>query len=446
MKKNPGFPTRILNEQELESRIKQEGKAYSVALALSSIQYAPGAMNPGVGGLVSQYLMKAFYMDNIRISTSVEGRFTLSGGYEKSSSQNEFEVLWLNKGVNNLPSKHLSRPNLFPMQISMGFSSDFDPAVYNALVQVPASLAALMTTVKGAITAVASSTTRFTYTITVTNASGSTQAAYNLTDTIPAGMSFISGTGTGWTITAAAGIISGAGTTSLTNGATSVITITLEATKKVNFYFSAKGYLCDHDIMADLPPIVWNGTSISSSAAFTTYKTSYVYGIRNYMRETKNVPTRVINKAEPGSTSQFHEDARMFDNRYDFSDVPFAAVFEHGINDASQSIPPATTVQNMVNYVAHWRRISSKIWIFIFAPFPNGNSTIEAKLVILRAALAASVTGLADARVLYFDTMGSIYNPVTQSGTYTSDGTHLNDAGNALVVTEFQNKVASITF
>lgn len=439
-----GFPTRILNEQELESRIKQEGKAFSVAIALSNINYAPGAMNPGTGGLFSPYILKAFYMDNIRISTNVEGRFTLSGGFERNTGQNEFEVLWLRPGINDFTSKHLSRPNLLPIQVALSYSPEFEPTCFNAMMDIN-----LMTNVKTTLTPVAGTTTKFTYTITITNGTGSTQTAYNLKDTIPSGLTFISGTGTGWTITANGQALSGAGTTSLTNGSTTVVTITMEANKKLNFYLSGRGYLCDHDIMADLPPIVWNGTSISSTAAFTSYQTSYVYGIRNYLRETKGVPTRVISKAEPGSTSSWHELGRMFDNRYDFSAIPFAAVFEHGINDSQANIPPATTVTNMQNYIKHWRRVSSKIWVFILAPFPNGNAPVEAKLVILRAAMAVAVQTLIDAgdtKLIYFDGMGSLFNPVTECPTYAPDLTHLNDAGNALVTANFQSKVASIVF
>ncbi|MFN9917414.1 MAG: hypothetical protein ACK53L_32820, partial [Pirellulaceae bacterium] len=113
--------------------------------------------------------------------------------------------------------------------------------------------------------------------------------------------------GTGWTVSVSGGVLTATSTTSVNSGASlPTLTVTLQATRSVQISLSAHGWQTDFDVFADLPPIVWCGTSISAATG-TSYSTSYPYLIRNWFRDTKGINTRVSNRAISGSQSTHHE-------------------------------------------------------------------------------------------------------------------------------------------
>jgi uncharacterized repeat protein (TIGR01451 family) len=434
--KEKGY-VKLLNKQQLEERIIREGQRYSTTVSLSGV--AVTGASQLVGLIAANSNFKDFYIKNLYISTSADGKFTLEGGITNDITGSEFLILNLAKGVTTLPVNYLQRQNLYAFRLYLTFIVDMYP------VGVIAVASNNLIVSKGTLTNLNSG--KLSYVATVTNSTGSaTSGTITVTDILPSKMKFISGVGTGWTITESNGVITATTTDVIANAGTKTFTIVAQCISTAQVSLSADGYLIDHDIDFDAPAVVWNGTSITAASSPSSYKTAYTYLIRNILRDIRGIRTRVINRAVSGSTSSFHEAARAFDNRYDLPEIPWGAVWEHGINDQVQGISIETTVANALAYIAHWRRISPKIWVFIFAPYPNGSTVIEADLVLRRAALKTAVQALNDPYTKYLESTGTLFNPVTQGATYLADGTHLNDAGNALVATAFANETAALNF
>lgn len=434
---------RVISDSKLKERIESEGIPYTFTVR----QIGMTALSTVVGDIISNSLMKAFYIKEMSLYSSHNATFTLTGGKRKTIGVAEFESVDVNRGQTKLISEgFFMRPNMDNWSLTYGLAVDTDPRLTQP--QVTNSNANTnpnnLPVTKAGPTAVANSI-RFTYTLTLTNSTGgSISGTTTIVETIPSGTRYISATGTGWTISESNGVLTCTTTDAIANNGTKVITVTLESKLRVTASLVAQGLLVDHDIDLDAPGIVWCGTSITAESSPTSYQTAYTYLIRNWLRDTRNVNTRVINRAVSGSSSVFHERARAFDGLYNFRDKVKAAIWEHGINDVAQAVSTATTIANLRAYIAHFRKTQgSSFPIFVFAAYPNGNSGNEASLVTLRAAIKADLISLNDPRVYYIESMGTLFNPATQSGTYTADGTHLNDAGNALVVTAFQNYITT---
>src|SRR5205823_4350945 len=65
------------------------------------------------------------------------------------------------------------------------------------------------------------------YTLTVADAGPSPSGSITVTDTLPAGLTFVSGTGTGWTCSAVGQAVTCTNAAGLASGATSTITLTV---------------------------------------------------------------------------------------------------------------------------------------------------------------------------------------------------------------------------
>jgi lysophospholipase L1-like esterase len=316
-----------------------------------------------------------------------------------------------------------------------------DPGVYRSLVSNSNGTA--LTVAKSGTTD--NSNTTYSYNLTASNASGSTATGTTtITDTLPPEVDFVSASGTGWTVSVSGGVLTATSTTSQ-NTATSfpVLTVTIRAQRAVNVAWSANGWFTDFDVFADLPAIVWCGTSITSGAGATTYAKNFPYLIRNWFRDTKGINTRVTNRAIDGSTSTHHEYLRASNGRYSHNEPPFMVFWEHGINDVSQGLSTATTQANLTAWLKYWNTFYPSTWCVVLAPWPTGGSTNESSLVTLRAAIASTMSTTGGSKNIYVSGTGSMFSASTQSSTYTTDNVHLNDAGCALAATTIQSALTS---
>lgn len=340
-------------------------------------------------------------------------------------------------------------PNGLTIPVNSYWGADI--AVMNiALISVPsqdpAIQRALVSNSGGTTLAVAKSATTdnnnstYSYTLTTSNSSGSTASGTTtVTDPLPPDCDVVSTAGTGWTISVSGGVLTATRSDSLSTGASfATITVTLRAKTGVQLAVASAGWQCDFDSFSDLPPVVWCGTSISNGTG-STYAASFPYLMRNWLRDTKGINTRVNNKAISGSNSTHHEYLRAFNGRYNLNEAPFMVFWEHGINDVAQSVATATTQSNLTNWLKYWNTFYPNTWCVVLAPFPNANTTNEAGLATLRTALASTMSTVGGAKNVYVSGTGNMFNPVTQSATYLSDGTHLNDAGSALAATTIQS-------
>jgi lysophospholipase L1-like esterase len=320
-----------------------------------------------------------------------------------------------------------------------------DPALTRAFVSNSGGNA--LTIVKGTsgYSSIDAGNTRdYYYDLTVSNSSGSTASGTTtITDTIPPDADVVSTSGSGWTVSVSGQTLTATSTTSVANGGTmTALRVTLRARTAVHLNWSAHGYQCDFDVTADLPTILWCGTSISAGTG-TTYANSYPYLMRNWFRDTKNINTRVLNKAISGTQSSQHEYLRAFTGRYTVNEPPFMVCWEHGINDVIQGVTTATTQQNLTAWLRYWNTFYPSTWCVVLSPFPTGNTTNESNLATLRTALASTMTSIGGSKNVWVSGTGNMFNPVTQINTYTGDGIHLNDAGCALAATTIQSALNS---
>jgi lysophospholipase L1-like esterase len=278
------------------------------------------------------------------------------------------------------------------------------------------------------------------YDLTVNNASGSAASGTTtITDTMPPDCDVVSTSGAGWTVSFSGATLTATSTATVANGASmTALRVTLRARTAVHFCWSAHGYQADFDVFADLPAILWCGTSITAGTG-TTYASSYPYLVRNWFRDTKGINTRVLNKAISGSQSSQHEYLRAFTTRYNVNEPPFAVFWEHGINDVIQGVATATTQANLTAWLRYWNTFYPSTWCVVLSPWPTGNVTNEANLATLRTALASTMSSIGGSKNIWVPGTGTMFNPVTQAATFIPDGIHLNDAGCALAATTIQS-------
>jgi lysophospholipase L1-like esterase len=283
----------------------------------------------------------------------------------------------------------------------------------------------------------------YTYTINLTNSSaGASSGMITITDQIPVDARYVLGSGTGWTISESGGVLTATTSSVIAAGAAAnVVTITLAPKTNVQLSMSLKGHQCDIDINYNAKPLVFCGTSITYGTGPTSYNSSYSYLFRNWLRDVRQKTYRVVNRAIPGSTSTHHENLRAFTNRYDLGEQPEVVVYEHGVNDAATSIPTATSVANLLAFIAHWRRISPDIWVIAVAPTPLQVVGWEAGCVAVNTAYINALTTLNDPKVTYVAATRTLWNPVTESGVNTTDGTHPNDVGNGKIYSAITNHI-----
>ena len=443
-----GFPVRTINGRELEERCVREGDVYINGGGGTTISAWSAETGSG-GAQASNFArptFKAVYLKTLSMGCSLEcwgqllfGQMTFIDGSAVGTSP-------IYVGNYNVGQQGISIPFNTLVKMERQFPTFRIQGVKSQAPELMMSIATTAGGVEMPVTKTRNAGTAgsgtFTYIITVTNNTGSsTSGTITLTDFLPENVRFLSATGTGWTIPAPVnGVITATTSDVIANNGTKTITVSIAVKQKYAFSMSGVGYIVDNDVNYDAPAIWWDGTSISAGTGVTTFKQMYAHLIKNYIRDTRGIPNRIVNKAIGGTTSTNQEELRKFDNRYDAIEIPLAAFFEHGANDSAQSIPPATTIANLIQYINHWRRMEGgdKVQVIVLAPFPTSDTANEARHATLNTALISAINDirLTDLNVHYIVGTRTLFNPVTQSGSFTTDGLHLNPAGNVLVVNQ----------
>ncbi len=287
----------------------------------------------------------------------------------------------------------------------------------------------------------------YSTTVTLTNYSGaSSSGSLVVSDTLPVGCNFVSASGTGFTLAQSGNSYTMTTSDIIANNGTKTYTLTVQGILPISVNYSINTISISNDTDFASRPMVWAGTSITNGTGATSYRANYTYLLKNYLKDTLNIQTRVVNKAISGSQTNTMEDYRKFNNWYDFKQDPKFLFIEHGTNDIGQSIPTATSVSNVTKIINYYRAKYPTCYIIILGSFPNGNSTNEAGLVIYRAAMQSLVSSYSapeQVYIKYIAATGSAWNPVTQSSTYTTDGVHVNDAGRLLIFNAITNYITT---
>jgi len=283
--------------------------------------------------------------------------------------------------------------------------------------------------------------------VTLTNYSGaSTIGSIVISDKMPIGCNFISASGTGFTLAQTGNTYTMTTTDVIENGETKTYTLTVQGTLPLSVGYAVDAVSISNDTDFASRPMVWAGTSITNGTGATNYRNNYTFLLKNWLKDNLNVQTRVVNKAISSSQTNVMEDFRSFNNWYDFKQEPKFLFIEYGVNDIGQSIPTATSVSNVTKMINYYRKKYPTCYIIILAPFPAGNTTTEAGLVIYRSAMQTLVNSYSSSEQVYIkyiaDT-GNAWNPVTQSGTYTTDGIHVNNAGRLLILNAITNYITT---
>ena len=292
----------------------------------------------------------------------------------------------------------------------------------------------------------------FSIVVTLTNYSGSSSSgALIVSDTLPIGCNFISASGTGFTLSQSGKSYTMTTTDVIANNGTKTYTLTVQNSLPIDLSIQFQGAWINNDTDLSSRPMVWAGTSITNGTGATSFRTNYTYLLKKWLADNLNIYTRIVNKAISGSQTNIMEDYRIFQNWYDFKQDPKFLFIEHGVNDVSQSIPNATSVSNVTKMIAYYRGKYPSCYIIILAAFPVGVSGTEANLVTYRASMQTLVNSYSAQEqnyIKFIAATGSVWNPVTQSGTYTTDNIHVNDAGRLLIFNAITNYITtnSLTF
>jgi lysophospholipase L1-like esterase len=274
-----------------------------------------------------------------------------------------------------------------------------------------------------------------------TNASVSSVVNFVVKDPMPRFFRYVSATGTNFTFSydSTQRMLTATYTGTLTASGTANYSVTGQVMQTLDIAINSFGYQIDSDVNYNGKPLAVCGTSISDGTGITEIEDSYLIQVRNYLKDRDtSVNLRLVNKSIGGTTSSHHEILRKNEGRYDFIEAPKLFIYEQGgINDFSQGVPLDTTLKNIVKMIRHVQSQAPNCQFFLLAPWPTANTTTEAGLVIRRAAFATLMaSGLPPdidaSKAHYIAGTGNMFDPVTQSGTYTDDGVHLNEAGNRL--------------
>lgn len=192
-------------------------------------------------------------------------------------------------------------------------------------------------------------------------------------------------------------------------------------------------YLYDDLNFAARHVIKYLGDSIFNSVGRTNKLAGYDWKIRNFYA-LQNV--RGVMKAASGSTSSNHEVWRQ----HGWHDEPRVSllVYQLMVNDAVQSVSPATYAANLAAKIAMKKARWPRAKMLVLGCHPLQNATYEARAVDLRAQAAATVAAQQDGTLYFCDLgqLGTAFGSVNANYA-ASDGAgagiHPSDAGDALI-------------
>lgn len=418
---------------EFEQRLMREGQPQFFFGTQTGFLWTGqvGGSGQAAGGLPLLPPTKAYYMTSLTITSSQSVLLQTGFGYFSSFGAYPISFLNFNVGpsgttipVNVLIKSGMRMPSLTFL--------DFPEANAASTVAYSSTDNAIIVTKAQQN---AAGTQRCTVQVACNNSSGSPISNFVIKDQLPKYFRYVSATGTNFTFShdPVTNILTATYAGSLAPASNATYIVTGQVMQTVDLTITSTGYIVDSDVDYSAQPLMVCGTSISDGTGITSINESYLFLVKKYFKDEGDVRLRIVNKAIGGTTSTQHEFLRTTENRYDFTEKPRLFIYEHGINDVRQGVSTATTLSNIGKMITQIRRNAPRCHIFVLAPIPNANVTDEASLVTLRAAIASFISGLPTddlPYVHYISGTGTAWNPVTESATYTTDGTHPNPAGN----------------
>lgn len=283
--------------------------------------------------------------------------------------------------------------------------------------------------------------------VTITNYSGaSSSGSLVISDKLPIGCNFVSASGTGFTLVQTGNTYTMTTSDVIANNGTKTYTLTVQNILPIRVGCVINGISISNDTDFASRPIVWAGTSITNGTGCSNFRNNYTYLLKNWLKDNLFIQTRIINKAIGGSQTNAMNDFRLFNNWYDFKQEPKFLFIEHGVNDVGQGILNATSVSNVTKIIDYYRKKYPTCYIIILAPFPVGVTGTEAGLVTYRNSMQTLVNSYSAEEKIYIKyiaSTGTAWNPITESGTYTTDNIHVNDAGRLLILNAITNYITT---
>lgn len=428
----------------LDQRLIREGYPYTVYSPSYNVIWTGQVAGSGqsLGGMVAPSSTKGYYITSMSFTSSRPCFLQSIGMYYQSLGAYPVSAinLFVGPGGTTMPLNMMIRNGMRLPTISL---LDFPEANSSSTIAYSPTNGIVMTKSNQ----VSMPLQRCSTVVTCTNSTGGSVVNFVVKDKMPPYFRYVTAQGTNFTFSydSTQRMLTGNYTGTLANAATATYSVTGQVMESLDISVSISGYIVDSDVDYNGQPLVVCGTSISDGTGINSLSESYLQQVKSFMKDVKDVKLRLVNKSIPGTTSVHHETLRKSENRYDFIEPPRLFIYEQGgINDQSQSVPIDTTLANITRAIRNLEKQAPFCHFFLLAPFPTQNVTNEAGLVTRRAAFASYVAGLTgrDATyVHYISTTGNMFNPVTQSGTYTTDGLHLNAAGNALAAKQIINYI-----
>jgi lysophospholipase L1-like esterase len=437
------FPVINNGYNDFEEFLNVEGYSYLNTVSSAKNYLWTGAMGLRLANGYTNVgtIDSGLYIKTITIGCSTPISFDMFFGNSTSGLGNNFGFVHVN-GITTIPINKFKRID----ENGFGFNIVNIPVISPSSTFATVNQSNFIVT-KSNHTTVNTNLNTFSIVVTITNYSGSSSSgSLIISDTLPAGCNFISAVGTGFTLSQTGKSYTMTTTDVIANNGTKTYTLTVQTSQPVDFSIQIQGAFISNDFDFSSRPMVWAGTSITAGTGATSYRSNYTYLTKKWLVDNLNIQSRVVNKAISSSQTNVMEDYRIFENWYDFKQEPKFLFIEHGVNDIGQSIPTATSVSNVTNMINYYRKKYPTCYIIILAPFPVASTTTEAGLVIYRAAMQTLVSSYSEQEQVYIKYIagtGSVWNAATQSGTYTTDGVHVNDAGRLLILNAITNYITT---
>jgi len=437
------FPVINNGYNDFEEYLNLEGYGTLITLIQSKNFLWNGSQSHRLGnGITSNGTIdSALYIKSVTIGSSTPLTLDMFDSTGSSSIGAQFGAIHVN-GVTTIPINKFKRIDTQ----GYGFQIANIPAISPSSTFATVNQTGFMVT-KSGHTTVNTNLNTFSIVVTITNYSGSSSAgSLVISDTLPIGCNFISAVGTGFILSQTGKSYTMTTTDVIANNGAKTYTLTVQTSLPIDISIQFQGVSISNDTDLSSRPMVWAGTSITNGSGAGSFRTNYTFMLKKWLADNLKIYTRVVNKAISGSQTNTMEDYRIFQNWYDFKQEPKFLFIEHGVNDVSQSISTATSVANVTKMIAYYRSKYPTCYIIILAPFPVGVTATEAGLVTYRSAMQTLISSYSSAEqvyIKYIAATGSVWNAATQSGTYTTDNIHVNDAGRVLILNAITNYITT---
>jgi lysophospholipase L1-like esterase len=202
------------------------------------------------------------------------------------------------------------------------------------------------------------------------------------------------------------------------------------AGKSVTIGVSTSGIMINNDLNFNAKKkIVWFGDSITAYTwNLIGMQNCFPYAVRDWLNlnsPQKNV-CRMVNKGMSGRTGVSFS-TMLTDDIWSIDD-PDIVFWQHGTNDASQSVGTTAFVAAINNFIAYKKQHWPNAWMVFLGSTPRQDNTAETLLATYRAAEAAAVAAAGDSKIIYISLANAFDRTLSFSSVWASSDT----AGNGL--------------